>query len=131
MRVRSESQLEWHRNYQRRSRERWRAEGRCTQCGSVERRVGLLLCAKCAANQSRSKHTTAERERLMTIQDGRCAICQSKFTRTPHGDHNHSSRRKRGLLCTRCNQLVGHIETRPWLIDAAYRYLDLMEGDPK
>jgi hypothetical protein len=85
----------------------------------------MKMCAVCVAAQSRSKHTVEEREHLLVRQNGVCAVCQLPFKsrRNTHGDHNHTTGEKRGLLCSRCNHLVGHIETRPWLIDAAYNYL--------
>ncbi len=50
---------------------------------------------------------------LLRTQDGRCAIC-GKQQRNPSKrlclDHNHQTGFIRGLLCSRCNLLVGLIE---------------------
>lgn len=52
--------------------------------------------------------TPAAYEELKTSQAGRCALCNQE---KPLGvDHNHATKEVRGLLCTRCNFLVGHIE---------------------
>lgn len=64
-------------------------------------------------------------ERL-AAQDGRCAICR---TDTPggkgdwHVDHDHASGRIRGLLCHRCNLLLGNAGDDPARLQAAITYL--------
>lgn len=59
-------------------------------------------------------------------QGGRCAICP----RTEPGrgelwfvDHDHKTGKARGLLCLRCNLLLGHACDSPVVLDAAARYL--------
>src|SRR5262245_35170004 len=41
-------------------------------------------------------------------QDGLCAICRVNSAMA--ADHNHETGQKRGLLCRRCNTVLGHIE---------------------
>lgn len=60
--------------------------------------------------------TQEEWERRLKEQDGKCAICH----KPPFGgrtnskslgiDHDHVTGRVRGLLCARCNWLVGNVE---------------------
>lgn len=42
-------------------------------------------------------------------QNNKCAICQNQFEsgKEPHIDHNHNTSEYRGILCHRCNILLG------------------------
>jgi hypothetical protein len=58
-------------------------------------------------------------------QNRTCAICKQKC---PTGqdlaiDHNHKTNRFRGLLCTRCNQGIGHFLDNSELLVEASNYL--------
>jgi hypothetical protein len=49
-------------------------------------------------------------EGMLASQDGRCAICEGT---NPSGkrlavDHSHATDAVRGLLCSRCNTMIGH-----------------------
>ncbi|SRR6266404_3827515 len=66
-------------------------------------------------------------QRLMKVQEGKCAICCIKFDENekvlkPHIDHDHVSGKVRGLLCQICNISLGVLE-KPGFLDAALRYL--------
>lgn len=85
--------------------------------------------------QSRDKHLRqrygfdhAEYERLLMMQGGCCAICDTtepgKGFRHFHIDHNHTSGRVRGLLCARCNQAVGLFKEDKKSIQRALSYLE-------
>ena len=70
-------------------------------------------------------------DELVARQGGSCAIChQPEQRRRPDGsptplcvDHNHETGQVRGLLCARCNSVLGFIDN-PMLHEAALRYLD-------
>jgi hypothetical protein len=49
-------------------------------------------------------------QQLLADQAGRCAICKQLATKLLHVDHNHTTGRVRGLLCQRCNLLLGSYE---------------------
>jgi len=54
-----------------------------------------------------------EYDRLYDKQKGKCAICgihQSKTKRALNVDHNHKTKKVRGLLCTKCNTSIGGLE---------------------
>lgn len=71
-------------------------------------------------------------ERLIA-QDGRCAICRAEPPpdRRLAIDHDHTTQRVRGLLCTRCNMGLGFFRDRPDLIDRALDYLGgMLATDP-
>lgn len=54
----------------------------------------------------------AQYEALIKKQKGRCAICATRFktTQDRHTDHSHASGKARSLLCTKCNNGLGHVE---------------------
>lgn len=61
-------------------------------------------------------------EAMVSSQAGRCAICEEGLI-NPHIDHDHVSGVVRGLLCPRCNQLVGWLEQCSDLILTAQKYI--------
>lgn len=60
---------------------------------------------------------------LYQSQNGKCAICQEPFTKRPHIDHDHVSSRVRGLLCFKCNALLGNAGDRIAVLENAIQYL--------
>jgi ribosomal protein L34E len=79
--------------------------------------------------------TPEEYERKLAEQDGKCAICRRPPTGRPNGrardvlepslhrDHDHVTRRFRGLLCSNCNTLIGLAGEDPEILFAAVEYL--------
>jgi hypothetical protein len=60
--------------------------------------------------------TDAEYARLLAAQGGGCAICGNPpKTRRLHVDHDHKTKRVRGLLCHRCNRALPDWVTFGWL----------------
>ena len=49
---------------------------------------------------------------MLRKQNYKCAICNSNFknSRDTHIDHNHKTGKIRGLLCFRCNNILGVFE---------------------
>ena len=76
--------------------------------------------------------TIADYEAMLAAQDGRCAICG---TTDPGGrwgtrfaiDHCHETNRVRGLLCGRCNVMLGNAKDEPARLRAAADYLERAE----
>lgn len=62
----------------------------------------------------------SEFEQLLELQDGKCAICG---IRAFDVDHCHKTGNIRGLLCTRCNAVVGWVE-KVITLGELRRYLD-------
>lgn len=79
--------LAYSKQYYRDHLERYRAHG-------YRRRYGLTL------------ETWNE---LLTRQDGMCALCRGEMRRVVV-DHDHANGHVRGLLCDRCNLLLGQVE---------------------
>lgn len=61
-------------------------------------------------------------EKLLTEQNGLCAICQK--TEAHHVDHNHENGQVRGLLCSSCNLGLGHFKDDVALLSNAIHYLN-------
>ena len=57
--------------------------------------------------------TFEQYERLLKSQKNRCAICEKTLVNRPQVDHDHKTGEVRGILCVRCNVLVGIIENEP------------------
>lgn len=71
----------------------WRENNRAYQANhGLVRRYGITL---------------EQRAEMLVRQDGKCAICKSVFTKTPHVDHCHRTGVVRGLLCSPCNSGLG------------------------
>ena|SRR3990172_1429595 len=66
--------------------------------------------------------------RLLALQGGGCAICGAGPSNTRTWrlsvDHCHSTRKVRGLLCTRCNTALGSFKDDVALLRAAIAYLE-------
>lgn len=74
--------------------------------------------------------TLAEYQALHQKQGGVCAICEKPETikriatlKSLHVDHDHITGRVRGLLCFRCNAMLGHVAEDPAVFESAIRYL--------
>ena len=73
-----------------------------------------------------------EYNRLLTEQDGVCAVCQkTETTKHQNGkttslcvDHCHSTGRVRGLLCRNCNGGIGKLQESAELLRKAAEYLE-------
>ncbi len=69
----------------------------------------------------------------MTIQNGACACCLkrlefgSKLT-APHVDHCHKTMSVRGILCNRCNSILGLCGDSGDLLSTLVRYLEKCHG---
>jgi len=48
---------------------------------------------------------------LLISQAGRCAICDNPMCRKnePHVDHDHDTKKVRGMLCSVCNTAIGQL----------------------
>lgn len=123
---------------------RWAKVGPCRVCGGViprERTARAVYCSdvcrRKAINAARSPHDSRRRlyglepdqyEALVVAQGGRCAVCGTdqpggRSKGSWHVDHEHSTGRVRGLLCTRCNQALGLFDDDAARLVAAAEYL--------
>lgn len=75
--------------------------------------------------------TKEQFDALLQSQQGVCAICQQPETvivrgrlRPLHIDHDHTTGRVRGLLCSACNTAIGKMKDDPSILRAAATYLE-------
>jgi hypothetical protein len=73
--------------------------------------------------------SAAEYEALLARQGGRCAACRRKPKRKRRleVDHCHVTGRVRGLLCNRCNTMLGMGDDDPDRLRAGIAYLEAAE----
>jgi hypothetical protein len=73
--------------------------------------------------------TTAEYQRMLEAQDGKCAICgQYPIGKRLAVDHCHTTKVNRGLLCTPCNTALNRLEAVPQWSERAAEYLTRSKG---
>ena len=65
--------------------------------------------------------TVAQVDAMHAAQGGSCAVCRKPISKF-HIDHNHNTGKVRGLLCHRCNVMIGGWDDKAWL-EAAMRYM--------
>lgn len=73
--------------------------------------------------------TLEQYEQIVANQDGKCAICrvdnsQSFGKEKLCIDHSHSTGKVRGILCHKCNLILGFANDDPTLLRAAVDYLE-------
>ena len=70
--------------------------------------------------------TTEILEDMLKAQNNKCAICGNVFKnrRDTHIDHNHNTKKVRGLLCQKCNQAIGLVNENTVLLKSAISYLE-------
>jgi len=113
---------------------------------------GFYRCKQCKKDagkkykrcQRKTKHhwlmrnfgiTIDEYELMLSKQNGVCAICLNnetakqthavEKTRSLSVDHCHSTMKIRGLLCGRCNNMIGYAKDNPAILRAGADYLEL------
>lgn len=66
---------------------------------------------------------------LVTQQDNKCGICQTELQPgyQTHIDHNHTTSKVRGLLCSKCNTGLGLFNENKQVLLNAISYLDNTE----
>ena len=76
--------------------------------------------------ESRYRITVEEFAKMETEQEGLCAICRKppggRWKRL-HVDHDHATGKVRGLLCFRCNAMLGHAQDDTETLVRGARYL--------
>jgi DNA-directed RNA polymerase subunit RPC12/RpoP len=70
--------------------------------------------------------TQSEWYRLFEAQKFKCAICEKTQPggKGWHTDHNHKTKRVRGILCTHCNLSIGRYEGDRALYKKFDQYLE-------
>lgn len=94
------------------------------------RTVRLSICYACrtirdreAARVRRYGITTAEYDALLASQGGVCAVVGCGSSHRLVIDHCHASGIVRGIICDRCNVVLGRVEDTPQLLRGLAEYL--------
>jgi len=76
--------------------------------------------------------STKDYESLFEVQENRCLICNkeggAKGATKLVVDHNHDSRKVRGLLCRQCNTALGGFKDDIGLLKKAVEYMENTDG---
>jgi hypothetical protein len=115
------------------NKEKRRSDGFHGECRPCQR-IRWKARPKNSTEQCRERHlkeyglTHETFKELFEKQDGKCAICKtSSFSGRsvhPHVDHDHSTGRVRGLLCSNCNTALGKFRDSRDMLRAAIQYLE-------
>jgi len=93
----------------------------CPKCKTEKSEKVRLQCKK--ADLKRLCGLTIEqRDDLLTKQNGICPICKDAVLQ-PHVDHCHKTGKIRGILCSKCNMLLGFLDDSPKKAHAAVDYI--------
>jgi hypothetical protein len=68
---------------------------------------------------------------VFKAQNRCCAICKTPVPNTKKGwntDHDHKTNKVRGVLCGRCNSILGYAGERSEILQAAIAYLEAHRG---
>jgi hypothetical protein len=113
----------------------------CAKCGAKKGRNQAVkkYCYRCGISERRESkerrhdaHIVAtyggesgDYAKQYAAQGGRCALCRRATGRSRRlaQDHDHVTGLKRGLLCSTCNQMLGHARDDPEFFVRSYWYL--------
>jgi hypothetical protein len=105
--------------YDRERRERLRAEGKLKKPDPETQREQAM--------KRKYGITTKDYEVMVEAQNNECAICFAPGEQERNGrlviDHCHASGKVRGLLCNKCNLLLGHANDAIECLERAILYL--------
>ena len=115
------TRIERKRKYNKNNREKVRAALQRWRIANPEK-VKLKLRKE---RLKRYGLTLESYENLERLQEKKCAICRGpqNVGLNLDVDHCHVTGRVRGLLCRRCNSIIGLAEDQDRLLEAAIRYL--------
>jgi Recombination endonuclease VII len=73
--------------------------------------------------------TVDEFEAKLVEQEDRCLVCLRTFDPDPakrdrHIDHNHDTGEFRGIVCARCNAILGRVDRDVEILKRAVAYLE-------
>lgn len=113
-------------------RTQWGSRTYCKECANIRRKTYYKSDKGRDYNLRQNHDLTLEEFNLMLFQQaGVCAICHGPetmidgYTGKPRPlsvDHDHQTGRIRGLLCNKCNTMLGRIETHQKWFDAILKY---------
>ncbi|HPW67046.1 MAG TPA: endonuclease VII domain-containing protein [Salinivirgaceae bacterium] len=110
----------------------------CTKCGKFKELSKFNLkygkprsnCKECdkkhTSRFSRYDLNKNDFQEMILNQNNKCAICGKNFknNRYTYIDHNHINGNVRGLLCPKCNALLGNCNDNIKILEFAIQYLN-------
>lgn len=74
----------------------------------------------------RKNFPEVKKEDMFWAQGGKCAICKDTMptVSAAHVDHNHETKKVRGLLCGRCNRGMGSFGDCTGVLRSAILYIE-------
>lgn len=105
--------------------------GSCKTCHIKQSNIGSKKRRKKDGGSSRHlydikrKYGISKKEYLALLkkQNNKCAICYLIPKNRLCVDHNHQTNKIRGLLCHRCNRVLGIVNDNPKIIKKILKYL--------
>lgn len=116
--------------------------GKACKCGATDPRVfskksrWCRACVREAVRDHRYRKLGVSRDEYLAVlqgQLGACAICGKNEQpveggrRGLHLDHDHVTGKRRGVLCSKCNQLLGWVKDSVEHLELAIAYLKLYQ----
>lgn len=98
---------------------------------ALRARADDLLVKRRANFRTKYALTLEGVQAMLDAQDGVCLICRKALTlggrsaTSGHVDHDHTTGRVRGVLCSNCNTALGKFRDDPDLLRSAIAYLTL------
>ena len=133
---REEIRAKWRATYQAHREERSQAKAKA-YCRAHREKLNAKNKAYRLAHPEKTREhhlkqnfnlTLEEFDAMLKAQGGGCAICRTTewpgYAHQPHVDHDHKSGLVRGILCARCNYLLGNAGDDPARLRAAAAYLE-------
>lgn len=125
------------RDYYAANREKQRAVAKAWRERNPERVRANIKRWQAANSDKKSAYSIATRRRKygftpelfnerLQEQNNQCCICSTDLKLVPlAADHCHATNTPRGILCKRCNLLLGHAKDNPQILANAIDYLHL------
>lgn len=113
---------------------------RCTFCDADYRKTVTPSTRRKHKLKTKYDMTPAEYNAIHKAQNGKCGVCFQKETvvNVQSGkvqklsvDHNHTTGKIRGLLCTACNKALGLLKDDPALLLSGATYLIRTDYDKR
>ena len=103
--------LTYSREYYKQNQERLRVEGRARYWNDINR-------TRTSRRDRKYNLSVEDYDKLLIEQNGVCAICKESETANGSNgklkplsvDHNHETKKVRGLLCHNCNMAIGNLK---------------------
>lgn len=100
--------------------------GFCITCYTnerIQRNPEVLERMKASRRKWRYGLSEEEFKQRLEEQDNKCAICKEPFGEI-YVDHDHTTGVVRGLLCHKCNSVLGYVCDNPTILAEAICYLE-------